>query len=64
VKLDVLDVSGRHVRTLVYGDVEAGRRVAVWEGRDDHGLRVASGVYFYRLRAGAFVETRRMVLLK
>jgi hypothetical protein len=64
VTLDVLDVRGRLVRTLVNGRVEAGRRAVLWEGRDDDGQRVASGVYFYRLRAGAFVETRRMVLLK
>jgi hypothetical protein len=64
VKLDVHDVRGRLVRTLVDGPVEAGRRAVVWEGRDSDGRRVASGVYFYRLRVGSFVETRRMVLLK
>jgi flagellar hook assembly protein FlgD len=65
VKLCVYDVAGRLVRGLRDGGVEqAGRHCVEWDGRDDRGLRVASGVYIYRLEAGDLVTTRRMVLLK
>jgi flagellar hook assembly protein FlgD len=60
----VYDVLGRHVRTLVKGVVPAGDQEVVWDGRDDSGNLVSSGVYFYQLRAGNVVETQRMVLLK
>jgi hypothetical protein len=49
---------------LVRGSQPAGRHTAVWAGTDDAGRRVASGVYFYRLTAGARTATRKMVMLK
>ncbi len=60
----VYDVRGRLVRTLVSGRVSAGYNEVVWDGRDDSGNRVASGVYLYQLRAGNVVETKKMVMLK
>ncbi len=60
----VYDVSGRRVRVLVSGVVPAGYHEVHWNGRDDAGRRVASGVYLYQLRAGDAVETKKMVLLK
>jgi hypothetical protein len=63
-ELVVYDIEGRRVRTLVKGFVPAGDHGVVWDGRDDAGNRVASGVYLYRLRAGAVVETKKMVLVK
>ena len=59
VALTVYDLLGRRVSTLVDGKLDAGQHVARWSGRD-----YASGVYFYRLVAPGFVETRKMVLLK
>lgn len=65
VRLGVYDVAGRLIRRLVGGEVlGTGRHEVVWQGRDDAGGPVPSGLYFYRLDAGAFSETRRMVLLK
>lgn len=64
-QLRVYDVSGRLVRTLLDSNVTAGARHEVtWDGRSDGGERVASGVYFYKLSAPGFTQTRKMVLLK
>jgi len=65
VSLRVFDVSGRLVIVLMDGETIAeGRREVVWNGRDDTGRRVAAGAYFYRLEAGRYAETKRMVLMK
>lgn len=64
VHLAVYDVSGRLVRRLVNGDVTAGRYAILWDGSDDEGRSVGSGVYFYRLQAGVLQETRSMVMMK
>lgn len=64
VHLEILDVSGRRVRTLVDGTVDAGARSVVWDGRDGSGQPVGSGMYFYKLDAGDFHATRKMTLLK
>jgi S-formylglutathione hydrolase FrmB len=65
VTLQVFDMAGRLVRNLIAAEPHApGRHEVVWNGRDDRGRRVSSGTYFYRLEAGAFSETKRMVLIK
>jgi hypothetical protein len=65
VDLRIYDVSGRLVRSLINGEtMTAGNRDAVWNGRDDGGRIVATGVYFYRLTAGEYGETKRMMLVK
>ncbi len=63
-ELSIYDVAGRCLATLISRNMPAGRASVQWDGDDDVGNRVASGVYFYRLRAGENVETRKMVLLK
>ncbi len=64
VDLQVFDLAGRLVRTLYSGSESSGPHEKVWMGRDQTGRIVATGVYFYRLRAGREVETRRMLLVK
>ena len=64
VRLSIIDVAGRRVRTLVDEQQTAGSRSAIWNGRDDAGRAVASGVYFYVLDAGKERLTRKLVLLK
>ncbi len=64
VRLRVYDVGGRLVRTLVDEQKKPNVYKVVWDGHDNNGSRVASGVYFYKLEAGAFVKTRKMVILK
>jgi hypothetical protein len=64
VNISIYDVAGRRVRTLVDEHRPAGLFSVQWNGENDRGQSVASGVYFYRMRAGEFVETRKMLLLK
>ncbi|MDP4197614.1 MAG: GxGYxYP family putative glycoside hydrolase [Bacteroidota bacterium] len=64
VKLDVFDLLGRHVRSLVNAELQKGNYSVRWDGLDDMGQKVQSGIYFYRLSAGQMTETRKMVLLK
>lgn len=64
VRLVIYDVRGKEVRELVNTAKPAGRHEVTWDGRDAKGTHAASGVYFYRLLAGDFVRTKKMVLLK
>ncbi len=64
VNLTIYDVHGREVKQLVNGVQPAGNHQIVWDGRNASNTQVASGVYFYRLAAGQFVQTKKMVLLK
>jgi len=64
VLLDIFDSRGRRIKRLVEGPYPYGRHEVEWNGRDDHGRPVASGVYFYRLRAGKKEFTRKLTLLK
>jgi hypothetical protein len=62
--LKIYNVRGQLVRVLAEGEAEPGSHQVVWDGRNDKGEEVSSGVYFYRLAVGDEVQTRRMVLLK
>ncbi len=64
VELAIYDVVGRHVRTLRQERQNAGTHNAIWDGRDNRGRAVASGIYLYRLVFGNQIEVRRMVLLR
>ncbi len=64
VTMNIYDVRGMRVATLLRGRRDAGVHRIPWDGTDANGTRVASGVYFYRLTAGTFTATRKMVLLK
>ncbi len=64
VELAVFDISGRMINRLVDETVGAGDHSVVWMGTDTRGSRVASGVYFFRMRSGGVVDTRRVVLIK
>ncbi len=64
VSLVIYDVTGRRVRTFLDGYREAGAHTVMWDGTNDRGEAAASGVYFYRLKAAGFEETRKMVLLR
>jgi hypothetical protein len=63
VSLRLLDVSGREVRTLVAGEVAAGRHEVLWDGRDARGRAMPAGAYFYELTANGQRQARRLVRL-
>jgi hypothetical protein len=64
VRLEVFDVLGRLVTTLVNQEMQAGSYRVVWEGNDRDGAKVSSGIYFYRIRAGSFTASKKMLMLK
>ena len=69
VRITIYDVLGREIRRFDLGYLSAGyyktrERAVYWDGRNDMNERVASGAYFYRLEAGDFIGTHRMVVLK
>jgi subtilisin-like proprotein convertase family protein len=64
VRLEVFDVRGRLVRRLADRSFAAGRHTALWDGRDNSGGEAASGLYFYRLRAGNLEQTNKMLLVR
>ena len=64
VQLEVYDLLGRRVEMLVNEEMDAGSYRAIWDGRDESGREVPSGVYFYRIKAGDNVANRHMLLIK
>jgi hypothetical protein len=64
VKIDVYDVTGRHVSSIVDEDALPGWYAVAWEGQSDSGGHVASGVYFCRMTAPGFEGKQKLVLLK
>ncbi len=64
VSLKIYNIIGQEVRRLVDGPEDPGLHEVIWDGRDDQGNQVGSGVYFYELKVGRFTKTRWMVLLK
>ena len=63
VRLEVFNLLGQRIATLVDGEQPAGSHSARWDGTDGAGRAAAAGVYLYRLRSGPMVATRRMVLI-
>ena len=64
VTLRVYNILGQVVRTLVDEHKEAGYYQADWDGKDQVGRSLSSGVYIYKIQAGDFVETKKMQLIK
>ncbi len=64
VKLTIYDQTGKEVTTLLNRRMSAGAHTVSWDGRDNRGQRVGSGVYFYQLRTTDYQQTRKMILLR
>lgn len=64
VQLDVYNVSGKRVKRLIDKQLASGHWSILWNGEDNKGIEVASGVYFYRLKTSQYTQTRKMVIIR
>ncbi|MCB0275375.1 MAG: T9SS type A sorting domain-containing protein, partial [Calditrichaeota bacterium] len=64
VKITVFNVIGQQVRVLVNESKLAGSHNVMWNGLDDHGKQVSSGIYFLQMKAGDFTKVRKMSLIR
>ncbi|OGU36476.1 MAG: hypothetical protein A2058_07065 [Ignavibacteria bacterium GWA2_36_19] len=64
VTLIIYDLLGREVKTLINNEQNSGVYKVQWNGENDYGSKVSSGLYIYTIRTGQFNESRKMVLLK
>jgi flagellar hook assembly protein FlgD len=64
VNIIIYDLLGRQVKSLINQTQDAGNKSVIWNATNDFGKPVSAGVYLYKIHAGEFVQTRKMVLLK
>jgi hypothetical protein len=64
IEIIIFNSKGQKVRSLVDGNYGAGVHIVTWNGLDDKGQRVSSGIYFYRMRTEGYVSVKKMLLLK
>ena len=64
VTLVVYNILGQRVRSLFNGKMSIGLHQIVWDGKNDLGSTVGTGVYFYQLKTDSFIETKKMMLLR
>ncbi|NQV17955.1 MAG: SBBP repeat-containing protein [Armatimonadetes bacterium] len=63
-EISIYNIKGQKIKTLISNQLSAGEHSVVWDGKDDYGNKVSSGVYLYKLKAGDFQRVRKMILLK
>ena len=64
VAIDIYNTKGQKVRTLVNDKMEAGNHSVIWNAKDNSGKKVSSGIYFYKMKAGKYTATKKMILMK
>ena len=64
VELIIYNIKGQKVKTLVNEVLPAGEHSIIWDGKDNNGKHVVSGIYFYKMKTGNHEETKKMILLK
>jgi len=64
IAIVIYNMLGQKIRTLVKDSFKAGRHVVNWDGQNDHGLQVPTGMYIYRIKAGEFMAAKKMVMIK
>jgi hypothetical protein len=61
VQLKIFNLLGQEVKTLVDKFQEIGSKSVIWDGRDNHGMKIRSGIYFYKFEAMDFVQKKRII---
>ena len=64
VTIKIYNVMGEEITTLLKEEVQAGAHQLVWDARNIKNLELSSGVYIYRMQAGDFIESRKMMLIR
>ena len=64
VRITIYNVLGQKVRTLLNTRMDAGYHNVVWDGLNDNGARMASGLYMYKFEAGTYVQVQKMLMMK
>lgn len=64
VAIEIFNILGQKIKTLVEGERTAGYHSVLWDGKNESGKEVGSGIYLYRLKAGQFTQSKKMLLLK
>ena len=64
VELFVYDVNGKIVKEFINTSMQLGNYKVVWDGTNQSGVLVGSGIYFYRIKAGSFIASQKMIFLK
>ena len=64
VEISVYNAKGQKVKTLVSENLALGKHSVTWNGGDDHGKSVSSGIYFYKMRTGKFTAIKKMIMMK
>ena len=62
--MEVFDIMGKHVKTLVDENQTAGFKTIKWDATNSAGNNVAAGMYIYQIKSGSYIETKKMILLK
>lgn len=64
VEIDIFNIRGQLVRKLLDEQIDKGKHQIIWDGRDDSRRRVSSGIYFYRMKAGDYLSTNKMIMMQ
>ena len=64
VTIEVFNIRGQKVTTLINEHMEVGDHTLVWEGTNKSNQKVASGIYFYKMKSGNYSSTKKMILMK
>jgi len=64
VVIDIFNAKGQKIKTLFDQNVNPGHHQVLWDGTDSYARKTSSGIYFYRMTAGKYKETRKMLMMK